>query len=232
MTHADMLPFMKHQAYYSSLDTPPEDDIGPVGDVVDRELLSIEAAGLLYRRFNTELAVLFPVVVFPADYPVEKLRAEKPVLFLAVLAVSSGLMHPALYKALNKELIKVLAEKAVINGNKSLELVQSYLLSTVWYFAPNRLEELKFYQLLHMALAMALDLGLGSRATAGCGSARRMVGPSSNCQSKQGSATAPPPSLHQAFDKFFRLRGRTSFPDPTALESRRIFVGLYVSCLK
>ncbi|RPA87462.1 hypothetical protein BJ508DRAFT_320478 [Ascobolus immersus RN42] len=211
------------QSQYRAYQEPPDEDIGPVGDVVDRELLSIEAAELLFKRFTTEMAVHFPVVVFPPGYTVQQLRSEKPTLFLAVMAVSSGLMHPALYKALNKEIIKVLAEKCVVNGNKSLELVQAYFLCTIWYFAPNRFEELKFYQLLHMSLAMALDLGLGSRVNANCGSARRMVGPVDR------SVPAPGP-LHKAFDKLFRLRGKTSFPDPISLESRRIFVGLYIAC--
>ncbi len=78
------------------------------------------------------------------------------------MAAASSII-PNTQRVLVKELMQMFAEKVVIVGEKNLELVQSLHLSVIWYWPPEHFEELKFYQLVHMAAVMAIDIGLGRR---------------------------------------------------------------------
>ena len=53
--------------------------------------------------------------------------------FLSVIAAGAGNQDPALNLALNQEILQVYANKVAVNGEKSLELVMSILISTLWY---------------------------------------------------------------------------------------------------
>ncbi|KAI5780023.1 hypothetical protein EDC01DRAFT_283988 [Geopyxis carbonaria] len=130
-------------------------------DVVDQQLLSIEMAVKLFHHYNENMAPTFPIVIFPSNMHPEELRKSMPTLFVAVLAVASGTSHPDLHRALQKETTRAFAERIMVNGEKSMELVKALLILSVWYYPPDRYEELKFYNLIHQAAIMALDLGLG-----------------------------------------------------------------------
>jgi hypothetical protein len=93
------------------------------------------------------------------------LRASKPILFLAVLAAGSSEMAN-LQRVLTKELMQEFADRVIVRGNKSLELVQALQVAVIWHWPPERFEELKFYQLVHVAAVMAIEIGLGRKKTA------------------------------------------------------------------
>lgn len=59
--------------------------------------------------------------------------------------------------------MQIFADSIIVHGQKSLELVQAIMISVIWYFPPEHFEELKFYQLVHLAAVMAIDIGLGRR---------------------------------------------------------------------
>jgi hypothetical protein len=40
--------------------------------------------------------------------------------------------------------------------------VQALTISSVWYYPPGKYSQLKFYEYIHMAATMALDIGLGT----------------------------------------------------------------------
>lgn len=129
-------------------------------DLVARGLITIDRAAQLLDRYNYQMAPHLPGVVFPPHLTVDELRKTRPVLFLAVMAAaSSGL--PELQRVAFKELFQTFADRILISGEKSIELVQALTLAVMWYLPPEHLDELKFYQLVHMAMIMALDLGLG-----------------------------------------------------------------------
>lgn len=132
-------------------------------DVIDRGLLSMHEASQLYARFINDFVQFFPIVVLPEGYDATDIRRKKPTLFLAVIAAASGGSDAKLNVSLNKEILQVYAEQIVIRGEKSLELIQSMLITIAWYCPPDNFEELKFYQYIHMAATMALDLGIGKK---------------------------------------------------------------------
>ncbi len=134
----------------------------PDSDVIDRGVISLELATRLWHSYNTGLVNYFPTVHFPPDVTVEEMRKTKPTLFLAAIAAASGKEGSRLYSILNTEVLNAYAHRTVIQGDKSLELVQALIITSVWYYPPGKYSQLKFYEYIHMAATMALDIGLGT----------------------------------------------------------------------
>jgi hypothetical protein len=134
----------------------------PDSDVIDRGVISLELATQLLHSYNTGLVNYFPTVHFPPEVTIEELRNTKPTLFLAAIAAASGKEGSRLYSILNTEVLSAYAHRTVIRGEKSLELVQALIITSVWYYPPGKYSQLKFYEYIHMAATMALDIGLGT----------------------------------------------------------------------
>ncbi|KAK2043897.1 hypothetical protein LZ31DRAFT_467442 [Colletotrichum somersetense] len=179
---------------------PPINMGSDYADVVERGILSAEKAAELFERYNTHMVPHMPAVVFPAGMTADETRKSKPLLFLAIMSVASS-ESPNVQRRLVKELMQIFAEKIIITGDKSLEIVQSLQIAVIWYWPPEHFEELKFYQLVHIGAVMALDLGLGRR-TGG----RRLQIP------------------YQSQNHPFK---RTPPPDPTSIECRRAWLAAY-----
>ncbi|PWY72355.1 C6 zinc finger domain protein [Aspergillus heteromorphus CBS 117.55] len=176
--HMDMSPSFPSASSYSNIAFDGSVVAGPVSnpvpipypleaiperDVIDRGLLSLEYATELVAFFVTELTAFAPIVVLPPDTTASQLRCSKPVLFLSVIAAAAVALDANLATILNRELIRIYAERFFINGDKSLELVQALLLMIVFYYPPDSPLKLQFYQYTHIAATMALEIGLASK---------------------------------------------------------------------
>lgn len=131
-------------------------------DIVDRGIITMERAAVLWDRYNYQMAPHLPGVVFPREMTVGELRKTRPILFLAIMSAASS-ETPNVQRVVVKELMQIFADKIMITGEKSIEIVQALNISVIWYWPPEHFEELKFYELVHMAAIMAIDLGLGKR---------------------------------------------------------------------
>lgn len=172
-------------------------------DIIDRGLIDAKAAYKCFERYRNEMCQRLPIIVFPQNTTAEEIRKTKPLLFHAIVAVASGTIRPDLQSKIISAATKILAERIVSSGEKSMELVQSIQVLTVFYQPPERYEELNFNQLTHMAAVMAMDIGMGKRT-------------------KKGT---------QVMFKGFMDRGKT-LPDPNAAETRRSWLGCYYMCSK
>ncbi|RPB03061.1 hypothetical protein L873DRAFT_1826418 [Choiromyces venosus 120613-1] len=216
-------------------------------DVIDRQLLGMEMARKIFDHYVEDLAPHFPAVVFPPGTIADKVRAKSPTLFLAILASASGTSHPDLHRALHKEISRALADKIMINGEKSLEIVQALLVTTVWYYPPEHFEELKFYMLIHQAAVMALEIGLGrktvlskSRAPGTCTIPGAMrpgedIGPRGMPHGPwipgPGGTYPPPGDRKYGFPNPLPVPvPRVPYPDSSTLESRRTLLACYWTC--
>lgn len=159
----------------SSISTPSFNNIVPAvytpdsrqgSDVVDRGIISLETANHLVSFFINELAHFFSVVVLPSNTTALQLRRTKPVLFLSVIAAAAIAVDAKLAAILNREMVKLYAERFFVEGEKSLELVQALLLMIVFYYPPDSPLKLQFYQYTHIAATMALEIGLASKRRA------------------------------------------------------------------
>ncbi|KAJ5579213.1 hypothetical protein N7450_008080 [Penicillium hetheringtonii] len=141
----------------------PDASKPPMEDVVDRGIISIDDAEQLVAFFIHELASFFPLVVLPSATTAAQLRQSKPILFLSVIAAASISINAGLANVLNREMIRLYAERFFIEGEKSLELVQALLVMIVFYFPPASPLKLQFYQYTHIASTMALEIGLATK---------------------------------------------------------------------
>ncbi|KAH6898804.1 hypothetical protein B0T10DRAFT_394801 [Thelonectria olida] len=171
------------------------------GDIVDRGLIDMEKAEEMFARYNNQMIPHLPAVVFPPGFTVAELRKTKPTLFLAIMAVATS-ESPVLQKTLQKELMYIFAEKVMLTGEKTVELVQAIQVAVIWYWPPEHFEELKFYQLVHIAAVMAIDIGLGQKTPL-----------------RRGKLLMDSWRVHPS--------RRPIPPDPTSIENRRVWLTCY-----
>lgn len=118
------------------------------------------AQKVLYHFIDSFLPAC-PVVAFPAGQPVEVLYEKKPILFLSILGVASaGFCSADKHRALIQEARRNITERAIIRGEKSLELVQALQVTTFWYRAPEDYKRINFNQLAGAMITMAIDMDL------------------------------------------------------------------------
>ena len=196
----------------------PTGSISP--DVIERGVITMEKAQELFDRYINVLSPQFPGIYFPPGTSATGMRKQRPVLFLALVAAGAGNQDPALNLTLNQEILQVYANKVAIHGEKSLELVLSILVSTIWYYPPDKFEELKFHQYIHMAATMALDIGLGKRPRVARASEQSNLSPLIPELAKEDIGTDT-----MSFSP-------KSFPDSASMESRRTLLACYLACAR
>ncbi|CEJ54222.1 hypothetical protein PMG11_00542 [Penicillium brasilianum] len=141
----------------------PDANRPPPEDVIDRGIISLEDAEQLVAFFLHELASFFPLVVLPSSTTAAQLRQTKPILFLSVISAAAISIDAGLAGVLNREMVRLYAERFFIEGEKSLELVQALLIMIIFYYPPNSPLKLQFFQYTHIASTMALEIGLATK---------------------------------------------------------------------
>ena len=145
---------------------PDHSHINPLID----NLMTPDIAERVFLRYVNEICPHFPAVPFAPGTTAREVRDKKPLLFLAVLAGSShGSAEQLVSQEIQRELTKLLKDQLADiiwrNGEKSLEIVQALHISVLWYRPPLHFEQHNFYMMVNCAAVMALDLGLGRKAT-------------------------------------------------------------------
>lgn len=117
-----------------------------------------------------------PILSFGPEPPVfDQIRRQEPTLFLSMIsAAASTVTVPDLFEKLQKEAVSIITYNAVVEGQKTSQLLLSLLILTCWPAAPSRFsptdmaklvlmsrfDQLKTYLHMHMCVGMAIDLGL------------------------------------------------------------------------
>jgi hypothetical protein len=175
-------------------------------------LIPPERAPELLNRYNMEMAPHLPAVIFPPSMTAEQLFKEKPLLYLAVLgAASYGHAEQETSRTAVREAIGTIADCAVRNGAKSLELVQAMQVIALWYKPPEQSEQTNFYQIINIAATMVYDLGLNQRFNI-VKARRGLMGPAKDLAPNRGISMAPVNS--------------------DDLDSRRALLGCYYLCAR
>ncbi|KXT05266.1 hypothetical protein AC578_8351 [Pseudocercospora eumusae] len=152
--NADMMRYLTHRS--------PEDFMNRINSLVNPDL-----GVSIFNRYVTKMSPHMPAVVFPQGTTAEQVWKEKPILYVCILSAgSSGILHPDTCKQLSRETIQAIADCVVCSGAKSLELIQAMQVIALWYKPPEKPEQTNFYQIMHMAAVMAIDIGLGKRFNA------------------------------------------------------------------
>lgn len=121
-------------------------------------VLDIDEADELLEHFRQYQACFAPYIEVGPTLTAFQLRDEKPLLFLAVMMAASH--HNAQrQEAFAKAAIALLADHVFIQGRKSLSLLQGMLLLLGW-FHTQVIASPQITNLLHLCIAMSIDLGL------------------------------------------------------------------------
>lgn len=127
-------------------------------DIIDRKILDAATAAKIFSYYTSNMAPHMPIVVFPSDVTAGRIRKTKPTLFLAILSVASAQDYPQHQGTLTREILRAYADRLICKHERSLELIQALQVSTTWYS-----KDANFYQLIHMAATMGIELGISTR---------------------------------------------------------------------
>ncbi len=150
-------------------------------DIFDGGLVTEEYADGLVRNF-IHMAPYFPFVALPREALLSDLRREAPMLLQAILVTSSW-QNKSLQLALEREYLKILSTRLVVDGQKSLDMLQSLLVYVGWlvlifmaltlkltltgisfrFHFHAKLEKQQISRLTALLVALAGDLGLARR---------------------------------------------------------------------
>ena len=158
----------------------------------------------LLCHFRQHQAATAPYVDISETMSASQLRDEKPLLFLAVITAAAH--HDAeRQEALSKAAIALLADHVLIQGHKSLALLQGMLLLLGWFHTQLYVNH-QVANLLYLCMAMSVDLGF-NQATAG---------PTEN---RTGPSLLDAPKLI--------VHGAGPYPLARTLEEHRAYAGCY-----
>ena len=126
----------------------------PYVDIIDRGILDMDTAAGMFNHYVTTLSPHFPILSFPSYVKASDVRTARPMLFLAILSVTSAPIRPDLQQDLIAELSRQLSERVMFMGEKSMELVQALLIYTTYYVRSHFAKDLAFNQYIHAAVVM------------------------------------------------------------------------------
>jgi hypothetical protein len=111
-----------------------------IQDVISKGVVSLDRAQRSLDFFRTK-ASNFPFVYVPPDLSLDKIRREKPFLLHSILTCGAQ-SNLRLQTTLELELRESLSKKILIEGEKSMDLLQGLLVYLTWYYPINTTVEL------------------------------------------------------------------------------------------
>jgi hypothetical protein len=103
----------------------------PFQDVISKGIVEFGQAEESIRFFQSK-ASHFPFVLVPPKMTLDSLRREKPFLLLSILSCAAS-SNEKLQDQLELELRESLSRRVIVNGEKSLDLLQGVLVYLTWY---------------------------------------------------------------------------------------------------
>lgn len=114
-----------------------------------------EDARVLLQEYHELWSSVFPFIIIPADMTSEDLRDKRPFLWKAIMLTGS-FFDAARQTRLGNELLSDIARAAVVEGVKTLDLLQGMQLLIAWYQYAVKGHQLT--NLLFLARSMCVNL--------------------------------------------------------------------------
>lgn len=133
-------------------------------DLVAMGLLLMEEAQLRLDAYKNRLFQYHPYIEVP-DLA-QELLAELPFLFNAVMSVSNSIFgSDDVDRALriDNEATRLVAIEVLVSGTKSVDLIKSLLLLSLWYNSPELFQNRRYHLLNSLAVTLLHDVGIISR---------------------------------------------------------------------
>lgn len=145
---------------------PFDSSPGPVVNIDDTfhrfdYIVSPESQERCLNMYIHQWMPLFPMVTLTGDCSFEALRKERPILFIAVVyATSTGILTEDMQYEICKLLLQQISQRAIVEGEKSFQLVQALQITSLWFRNPRHHRHMAIYQLIHLADGIIFDLGI------------------------------------------------------------------------
>jgi hypothetical protein len=94
-------------------------------------LPTTDDANALLEIFQGQACLYFPFISVPKSTSAEELRRERPFLYLAIMAVTSRKSYQK--EELGKFIVRQIAERVFVNGERSLDLLLGVLTFAAWF---------------------------------------------------------------------------------------------------
>jgi hypothetical protein len=134
-------------------------------DVINEGIITLDEAKLRYQLYTTVLYNRYPFVKIVVEF--EKLRTEYPTLFITLMAITGSIRDDAPSVETNIQLENLaqqqLMDEILLQGNKTVELLKSLLVWTIWYNTPEMFHQRRYHIFSALCVSMCFDLGLTGR---------------------------------------------------------------------
>ncbi|CAP93352.1 Pc16g06820 [Penicillium rubens Wisconsin 54-1255] len=126
-------------------------------DVIDRGIVRFDDAVTILESFRETLMPCFPFIFIAPEVTLAQLRAERPLLLLAILKVSSH-KNAAAQQILEETFQTAVADQMIFAHNPSMDVLLGLLVALAWL--QHQSEHERFSSYLHLAWSIVGDLRL------------------------------------------------------------------------
>jgi hypothetical protein len=123
-----------------------------------QEIIAIEEDKMLLDRYRRLMSPNMPWLVLSPDTTASGLASSEPLLMHAIRVVAY-FHDSSRQQVMAKELMRDISERLLINGEKSLGILQGILVFSNWY-NPHLYSHQHSTNLLHLAIALTTDLNI------------------------------------------------------------------------
>ena len=138
-------------------------------DVVSKGLLTLQDAEFRLQLYKDRILGFLPLVEIPVNITADQLRLEQPFLFNAIMSASNTVNPNAINVdhalALDNEAIRSVCDEVLVVGTKSVELIKSILVLSLYYNSPELFRERRYHLLNTICVSLLHDLGIVARPT-------------------------------------------------------------------
>lgn len=123
-------PAERHVSHHFPVFSLPLSSFDDIRDVISRGIVNFDKAQEFLELYRLKVAT-FPFVVVGPSVSLESLRRERPFLLLAILAYGAQ-DDSELQRVLETEIRETCSKRCIVNGEKSMDLLQGLLVYLAW----------------------------------------------------------------------------------------------------
>lgn len=117
---------------------------GPEWPFPSESLITAQEAETVLGKFRDEICSFFPFISIPQSTSAAQLRQEKPFTYLAIVAVSDVGLSQRM--DLSKIIIKQVAERVFVEGERNLDLLFGILTFAAWFVLQSCFTPILYYR--------------------------------------------------------------------------------------
>lgn len=140
-----------------------------VVDVVSMGIISLDSARVRLDLYRNELYAAHPLVEIPEKVTVEDFIKDEPFLFNTIMAISTMVSQSDHDRdtnlAIENHAIERVVSEIMVAGLKTVELLKSLILLSLWYNSPEFFKLRRYHILNCVAVTLLHDLGIVNRSS-------------------------------------------------------------------